>query len=202
MWSLERLASLAVLLPSLLWLGGCGFHPLYGQASFDPQLREELAEIRVDPLFDRQGQLLRNALLTDLNPAGEPAKPRYHLAVALAVTESQQALQTDQTATRDVLYYNILFRLYEGSTAITAGTFHQVFSYDFLQEHYANVTAAADIQQRAATAISAEIRNRLAIYFAQAAKVRAADAKKAESGAAPAKEGAAEAGAAAGAPTP
>jgi hypothetical protein len=56
------------------------------------------------------------------------------------------------------------------------GVFNRMFSYDFLEEHYSNVSAADDIAHRAATAIAEEIRTRLAAYFAQNAKTRAAAA--------------------------
>lgn len=153
----------------LLALGACGFHPLYGTRGVDPNIAEELALIQIDPLRDRQGQLIHNALIKALTPEGTPARPRYHLVVAYTITEAQQALRTDDTATRDVLYYNILYRLYEGSTAVTAGTFPKTFSYDFLEEHYANIAAQSDVQTRAAEAICEEVRNRLAIYFTNAA---------------------------------
>jgi LPS-assembly lipoprotein len=158
----------ALLLP--LALSACGFHPLYGKQGVDPNVADELASIQVDPLRDRQGQLIHNALIKALTPEGTPGQPRYHLYVTYVITEAQQALRTDDTATRDVLYYRVLYRLYEGSTAITAGTFPKTFSYDFLTEHFANVAAQSDIQNRAAEAICEEVRNRLAIYFTNAAK--------------------------------
>jgi LPS-assembly lipoprotein len=170
MWWRKPLLTLA--LP--LALAGCGFHPLYGKQGVDPNVAEELASVQVDPLRDRQGQLIHNALIKALTPDGTPAKPRYHLMVAYTITEAQQALQTDATATRDVLYYKVLYRLYEGSSAVTAGTFPKTFSYNFLAEHFANIAAQTDVQQRAAEAICEEVRNRLAIYFSTAAGQRAA----------------------------
>lgn len=165
--------SAALPLALLLALAGCGFHPLYSKSGADPLIAEEFASIQVDPLRDRQGQLIHNALLKALNPQGTPAQPRYHLSVAYRVTEAQQALRTDDTATRDVLYYTILYRLYEGSTIVTTGQFPKTFSYDFLQEHYNNISAQGDINVRAAEAICDEVRNRLAIYFTTAAQQRA-----------------------------
>lgn len=166
----------AMALGALLGLSACGFHPLYSKTGGDPQIAEELASIEIEPMRDRPGQLIHNALLKSLTPDGAPARPRYHLTVAYSVTEAQQALRTDDTATRDVLYYTILYRLYEGSTIVTTGTFPKTFSYDFLQEHYANVSAQSDINIRAADAICQEVRNRLAIYFTTAARQR--DAQK------------------------
>jgi LPS-assembly lipoprotein len=184
MWSL-RPALIGIL---LLVLGSCGFHPLYGKNGADPQVNEELAEIQIDPLRDRQGQLIHNALIKALNPEGSPDKPRYHLQVAYSITQSQQALQTDDTATRNVLNYSILYRLYEGSTAVTAGTFSKIFSYNFLQQHYSNVAAQTDIEHRAAEVVTVEVRNRLAIYFTDAAMKRADAAKTAAAKAAADKE--------------
>ena len=165
------LRPLILLLP--LALGACGFHPLYGKQGVDPNIAEEMASIQVDPIRDRQGQLIHNALIQAFTPDGTPVKPRYHLAVGYLINEAQQALRTDDTATRDVLYFTIVYKLFEGSTTVTAGTFPKTFSYDFLQEHYANIAAQSDIQQRAAEAITTEVRNRIAIYFTTAAKKRA-----------------------------
>lgn len=172
----KHLRLLAALL--LLPLAACGFHPLYGTSSYDPAILDELASIRVDTIPDRQGQMIHNALLTNLAPRGESDHPRYRLSVRPTVTEVQQALATDYTATRDVLMYNVQYRLYEGQNTIAAGTMSYTFSYDFLEEHYANLSAKEDVQRRAAITIGAEIRNRLAAYFAKAAEMKAAAGKQ------------------------
>jgi LPS-assembly lipoprotein len=157
-------------------LTACGFHPLYSKNGADPNLREEFAGIQVDPLKDRQGQEIHNALIKTLTPDGPPAQARYHLFVTYQVTESQAALSTDETATRDVLRFLVLYKLYEGTTVLTSGTFPEIFSYNFLQEHYANVSAQEDIRARVSDQIAIEVHNRLAIYFTNAAEHKAAAA--------------------------
>jgi LPS-assembly lipoprotein len=159
-----------------LALSACGFHPLYSKSGADPAMREEFAGITVDPLKDRQGQEIHNALIKTLTPAGPPADPRYHLFVTYQVFESQAALSTDETATRDVMRFLILYKLYEGNTVLTSGTFPEIFSYNFLQEHYSNVGAQADIMARVSDQIALEVHNRLAIYFTDAAQHKAAAA--------------------------
>lgn len=159
---------LAFVMP--LALAACGFHPLYSTHGADPNIREEFAGIQVDPLKDRQGQEIHNALIKTLTPAGQPEQPRYHLFVTYQVTESQAALSTDQTATRDVMRFLILYKLYEGTTVLTSGTFPEIFSYNFLQEHYANVGAQADVMERVSDQIAMEVHNRLAIYFTLSAE--------------------------------
>ena len=170
-------AGLLLALP--LALSACGFHPLYSKSGADPVLAEELSSISVDPLRDRQGQEIHNALIKTITPAGPPDHPRYRLLVAYSVQESQAALATDETATRDVMRFNVLYRLYEGPIIVTTGTFPQIFSYNFLQEHYANVSAQEDIRQRVSDQIATEVRNRLAIYFTTAADARAKAAAEA-----------------------
>jgi len=159
-----------------LSLSACGFHPLYGKSGGDTNLREEFAGIQVDPLKDRQGQEIHNALIKTLTPEGPPEKPRYHLFVTYQVTESQAALSTDETATRDVQRFLVLYKLYEGTTVLTSGTFPEIFSYNFLQEHYANVSAQEDVRTRVSDQIATEVHNRLAIYFTDAARHKAAAA--------------------------
>ena len=82
-----------------LALGACGFHPLYSKSGADPNISDEMAAITVQPLRDRQGQEIHNALIKTITPAGPPSQPRYTLYVAYTVTESQAALATDETAT-------------------------------------------------------------------------------------------------------
>ncbi|HIJ38590.1 MAG TPA: hypothetical protein HPP80_06800 [Rhodospirillaceae bacterium] len=159
---------------SLILLTGCGFRPLYGKNSYDPAILDELASITVQTLPDRQGQLLHNALLTNLTPRGEASMPRYVLRLLPQTTEVQQALRTDDTATRNAVFYNLRYFLYEGQTALTAGVIAETYSYDYLSEHYANIAAQEDVQRRAAAAIADELRNRLAEYFVKAYLVKSA----------------------------
>jgi LPS-assembly lipoprotein len=165
----------------LFTLAGCGFRPVYGVHSTDPRVAGELATIHVEALPDREGQLVHNALLTLLNPKGEPTEPRFELAVEVSVAEAEVAEQKDQTASRAEDNYAITYTLYHGDQPVTTGAFARQFSYDFLQQHYANISARADIGRRAAQDIAQEIRNRMADYFIRAARARAKAAAQAQS---------------------
>src|ERR1700749_2473734 len=114
MWWRKPLLTLA--LP--LALSACGFHPLYGKSGTGSGVSEKLASISIEQLRDRQGQEIHNALIKTITPAGPPEHPRYRLLVAYSVQENQAALATDETATRDVMRFNILYRLYEGPTIV------------------------------------------------------------------------------------
>jgi LPS-assembly lipoprotein len=158
----------------LLAVAACGFRPLYGTRSADPRAASELAGIYIAPLPDRDGQLVRNALLDRLNPKGEPEQPRYRLDVRMQISETPVALQKDETATRAQITYTVLFTLYEGNVALTNGTFTRDFSFDYVNQQYSNISARNDVKRRAADEIATEIRNRMATYFIRADQARAA----------------------------
>ncbi len=160
-----------VVLVALAALAGCGFRPLYGRSSGDPRIAPEMASVYVEPIPDRQGQLVRNALLGKISPTGQS---RYRLEVKLTITESPVLLQTDQTAAIDDIGYSATFTLYEGATALTAGSVARSFSFDFLAQQYSNIAARNSIERRAAEEIAGQIRDQLATYFVRAAAARKA----------------------------
>ncbi|HLN25914.1 MAG TPA: LPS assembly lipoprotein LptE [Patescibacteria group bacterium] len=173
-WS-KRLVPLFLLLS----LTACGFRPLYGTKSVDPGTVAELASVSIRPLDDRQGQMIHNALLTRFNPRGEPLKPRYDLWVTYTVSEGQSALRTDDTATRNTLFFAVTYRLLEKGVAIVIGNVTKQVSYDFLTQHYADVSADEDMRRRASEMLAEEVRNRIAAYFIRNAEMKAETAKKA-----------------------
>ncbi|MFM8988614.1 MAG: hypothetical protein ACKOUS_02890, partial [Alphaproteobacteria bacterium] len=60
-----RRTALLLLAGALPVLAGCGFSPLYGRSE-GGAVAEELAKIRVLPIANRSGQVLRNHLLDGL----------------------------------------------------------------------------------------------------------------------------------------
>ena len=160
------------LLIAVAALAGCGFHPLYGRSSGDPRIAPEMASVHVEPIADRVGQLVRNALLGRLNASGEL---RYRLEVKVIEDGSSPVLlQSDQTAAIDDVGYNADFTLFEGTTVLTKGTVSRTFSLDFLNQQYSNISARNFIERRAAEDIATQIQDSLATYFLRAAVARKA----------------------------
>lgn len=101
----DRLSRRALLgAAGLLGLSGCGFRPLYGPMATadggDPDLVTELAAVRVGPIYERTGQLLRRNLqrrLEDTRP-GTPA--RYQLNVSYVPGIEVLGYRRDGTITR------------------------------------------------------------------------------------------------------
>ncbi|MCO6415291.1 LPS assembly lipoprotein LptE [Siccirubricoccus sp. KC 17139] len=97
---LGRRAALA----GLLGLTGCGFRPLYGPVSAldggTGDIRAELAAVRVGPIFERQGQLLRRNLLRKFEDSAPGTPGRYLLQVWVSSGVEVLGYRRDGTITR------------------------------------------------------------------------------------------------------
>ncbi len=83
-------------------LTACGFHPVYMKTASDRAgpAQRELAAIYVNLLPDRPGMVLRQALQSRLEGAGDDVARRYDLAVNYSVTGVALGVQPDTTVTR------------------------------------------------------------------------------------------------------
>lgn len=162
----------AIALAAAIALAGCGFRPMYGKSSADPAVTRELASILVEqPIPNRNGQLLHNALLTQLNPLGEPVRPAYFLKINLSSTDTAEATMPDDTATRNLVTYTVTYSLYRSDNILTQGTSITKISYDYLKQHFSDISAQKSVESRAADQVALDVRNQLAAYFIRAAKV-------------------------------
>lgn len=176
MWWLKRLVSTGLLLGLGLSLGltlaACGFRPMYGKSSADPAVMNELASIQVATIHDRNGQMLHNALLTGLNPKGEPQHPAYLLTVSLSTSDSALATLPDDTASRNLVTYTAVYTLTQKGIILAQGTATKQVSYDYLIQHFSDISAQESVNKRAAEQVAGDIRNDLAAYFIRAAEVK------------------------------
>jgi LPS-assembly lipoprotein len=153
-------------------LAGCGFHSLYG-GNDAAQLDEALASVQVTPISERIGQQVANSLRDALNPTAERIPKRYTLTVTLSTAKGDVAIRKDGTASRELEVVYAGFQLYEvnGSALLFSGSARSQSSYEIGESPYSVLVANANAQTRAAEDISAEIRDRLILYFRrQAAK--------------------------------
>lgn len=98
-------------------LSGCGFEPLYGPTSVNqPEVCEQLAQIKVTRIPDRDGQMLRNYLIDSLSPAGQPVFPAAVLDVLLTNTKVDVANRRDGTAMRYKITLQACFTLKDCET--------------------------------------------------------------------------------------
>lgn len=150
-------------------LGGCGFRPMLLAPDEGPEVREHLAAVEITGLNGRLGQLVRRALLDELNPASVEVPRRYLLAVRLRRTSNALAIQLDNTITRYNLTLIAQIQLLdqEQRTPLYSSTVRRIASYNVRRAPYATLVAELDAERRAAREIGNNIRTLLAVYFAR-----------------------------------
>lgn len=160
-------ALLLALLPAAL--GACGFKPVYGTAAQDSAVGVALANVQIDPITDRNGQVLRNNLIDRFYTDGRPSSPRYRLSVALAATEEELGIQKDATATRARLRLQASYELIEISTGqVVYRTFSRsIISFNLLDSQFAVLATRQDAYDRGLTELADDIRTRLSLYFSR-----------------------------------
>jgi LPS-assembly lipoprotein len=152
--------------------GGCGFHPMYGErTSQATPVAVDLAGVRVSPIPDRSGQLLRNELERLLDPGAEDVAGRYTLSVQLDETVDTFAVERTGFATRANVELTARYTLLEDTSGapVLAGTSRAVSGFNLLDNDFSTYVAGGDARSRAVTVIAYEIRNRLAVHFAKSA---------------------------------
>lgn len=164
MWSPRLLLLIGVLV-----LGACGFQPLYGTRSVGQSASIQLAQVRIQPIADRTGQLLYNKLRDRMNPRGKPGDPLYLLQISLQERQERLLVEKDETASRVNLILRADYQLKQIGTGevLDSGVSQTVISYDVLgvEVQLSTLTSEADVRDRATEQLSEDISTRLAIYF-------------------------------------
>jgi len=175
MWSSETRRGLALAVLAglgLVLLGACGFQPVYGPRGVvtaqDP-VAPGLARIYVEPLPDRLGQIVRNALIDRLTPRGQPARPSFRLSVKLDQRKEGLAIRQDETATRFNLILAADFTLHDTASnqPVFRGRTRAIAAYNVVRADFSTLTAEHDAQARAAVDLSYEIRNQILSYLSR-----------------------------------
>jgi LPS-assembly lipoprotein len=148
---------------------GCGFQPVYSKPSGaqSSAVAEQLAAVRVLGIEDRIGQQLRNALISQLNPRGEPGRERYTLTVKLQQSSGGMASSKDGNATVERMTISATFILTDTSQgqAVSNGQARAMGSFRYLGPRYASTASERDTEVSLVQEIATEIRTSLAAYF-------------------------------------
>ena len=159
-----------------LVLVSCGFEPLYVEkksdsmwyygSDFDNSISQEMAQIKIQPIEDRFGQVMRNELMDLLTPKGTPKEPKYRLYVNLVSKDvSDQALRSDITATRKKVRYRVSYYMMENNERILKGDSIAYTGYDILANPYSTTMAQKSGDQDAAKIIANDVALRIGAYF-------------------------------------
>ncbi|WP_373088238.1 LPS assembly lipoprotein LptE [Sneathiella sp.] len=145
----------------------CGFQPLYGSATQNAEVKQELADIYIPPIKGRTGQILRNQLLDVITPKGFPEAPKYRLLITFEVQKIGLAIQENDTKTRFNLTMNTRFRLTDPTekAVVYAGSTQTVSAYNVVQSEFANLAAENNAEKRAAIVAAEQINQQLSVFF-------------------------------------
>lgn len=161
-----RRAPAILLVSAALLLAGCGYRPLYGSSSETAGVAATLSSVSIPEAEDRVGQLIRNDLLSSMR-AGK-GEDKYTLLLKPVVKRSGVIDKPQPSVTRDSITLAVSFELVErssGSIVHSGKTFSHA-SFDVIRQPFADLQAETNATERAVHEVSADIRTRLAAYFA------------------------------------
>lgn len=156
-------------------LAGCGFTPLYGENSLAaaPDVVEELNNVSIRSIPNREGMKLRAVLREELQPRGME-NPTYDLEVVLSTRTEELGIRTDATSSRANLILLATFNLNQAGQRIFVDRVQSIVSYNILDDQFATVASQADAETRGIKQLGTQIKTRLSVYFHQRAQAAAA----------------------------
>lgn len=127
---------------------------------------EHLAQVRVELIENRSGQILRNYLLDELTPLGQPARSAYSLQIRLVEPRTNLIISRSDTTLRYGYSAIASFRLVDAAGKLLySGSASSTTSFDASDSEFATLASQADARNRILLELSGDIRNQLALYF-------------------------------------
>ncbi|MGI8931448.1 MAG: LPS assembly lipoprotein LptE [Sphingomicrobium sp.] len=153
----------AIALILLLLLAGCGLQPLYSGGG-SGAVATSLSSIRVGPIPERAGWLVRNALVDRLG--GENVDAAYRLEVELDDDVTGFGIRGDSGVTRERRTLRARYRLVDlatGSVVLDA-TAGSDAGIDVVSSEYATIAAEQSALERLSTVVADQMVARLALF--------------------------------------
>jgi len=158
----------------VVFLSACGFEPLYGpNSTCAPAVCEELEQVKILCIKDREGQILRNYLLDIMNPTGQPTFPLAFLKVNLLIKKEASLILRDGTSSRYklTLTAHLMLRDAETEKTLYTDTVTVINAYYIGQftaiSAYASTLAERDAREKGLKLLADQIRITLASYYKQ-----------------------------------
>lgn len=154
-----------------LALGGCGFRPVYGPSA-DPArgsdaLAAELAAVRVGPIGERSGQLLRRYLQRRLEGSRPGTPARYTVQVSLLQQVELAGFRPDGLLTRFRITYSAPWVLSTEDippVELDRGVIRTIDAYDIPDlQFFASESAAQAVEARVVDEIGDRVVNAVAL---------------------------------------
>lgn len=145
-------------------LSSCAMQPLYQK----DQGVDDLHHIKIATIADKEGQHLRNQLVSLLTPYGQPKKPLYLLNATLVFGERAITIRQDATMARKEMTATLTYTLNDLATkkVLKSGALSSTSSVSLIDnKYYANI-AAKDFGRTALFSnLTQLLRADLTVYF-------------------------------------
>jgi LPS-assembly lipoprotein len=163
---MSRLATTLLMVAALV-LAGCGYRPMYGSSATSPGVAGSLSSISIPEPTDRTGQLIRNELISSMQTGR--GEDKYMLNLTTTLADNGVILDKQPSVGRQAILITTTYELVDRSTGkvLTKGTTFARVPYDTVRQPFADMQAQKDATERAAREVGADIRTRLAAYFAK-----------------------------------
>ena len=163
---MSRLATTLLMVAALV-LAGCGYRPMYGSTATSPGVAGSLSSISIPEPTDRTGQLIRNELISSMQTGR--GEDKYMLNLTTTLADNGVILNKQPSVGRNAILITTTYELVDRSTGkiLTKGTTFARVPYDTVRQPFADMQAQKDATERAAREVGADIRTRLAAYFAK-----------------------------------
>ena len=139
----------------------------YYNNKFDTDIVREMAQIKVETVSDRIGQMIKNELMDTFNPYGTPKCAKYFLKLQpVSAHTVQQALRDDITATREKVKYTVKYSLWDKENCqLVSGKSLVYLSYYLLDNPYSTTMDKKKVEKDGAKIIANDISLRIGAYF-------------------------------------
>lgn len=159
-----------------LGLTACGFSPMYGSHASAPEAsgssaEAALADVSISNIPDRNGVLLRNALIDRFYQHGYPAAPRYTLTIE-KVSEVKRELDLTKSseATRSQLVISTKFKFFDNTSPIPVleRSLTSTNSYNILESEFSTRVTEDSARVSGVNDLARQIELNLVLYLNRA----------------------------------
>jgi LPS-assembly lipoprotein len=158
--------AIAILILCSLLLA-CGFEPLYARRTGGGSTYDRLSAVYIEPIENRTGQQLYNALRDRMNPEGAPQRPTYRLSVKLDEARAERATRSDEFATRADVTVTAVYKVTRASdgTQLFASRSQVTSSFNILgsEAEFANLASEKEARARAIMELAQVMTSRIGV---------------------------------------
>ncbi len=159
-----------LILTTILFLSACGFSPTYGTATNSDAVKNNLDQIDIAIIPNREGQYLRNALIDRFYQSGTPTSPRYNLKIPKIIENvSDFDITIDSEATRRQLKLRATMTLIDKKSGkkVLSRKLRAITSYNVLESEFSTIVTEQSARDAALNDLARQAVRHISLYFSR-----------------------------------